>query len=390
MLNRYKNSDDMIAHLAPEESVYCICDSALEKRARWFVENFEGDVLYAFKANPIRAIVDALYKGGIRHFDTASIKEISTINEWYDDGHTYFMHPVKGLKATAVAWHNQGVRHFVVDHLDEIEKFHQILPEAGMDAILIVRMATPSDDATFNLSSKFGVAPEGVVELMRAITSRGIRTGLCFHVGSQCVTTKGHAVALDITKSILDLARGEGIEIACLDVGGGFPAPYPTGATPPPLQDYLDVVSAGVNALSLPNNCPVMCEPGRALVAEGMSVVTQVTLRKEGSLYLSDGTHGTFGGVKLGLKFPVRAIRPNAMLSTETTPFTIFGPTCDSTDIFPYQMQLPKDIATGDWLELGLLGAYGPAVASDFNGFKPNQFCYVDEGFDPDASTVYV
>lgn len=381
MLNRYVNSTDMIAHLSPQESIYCICDHALENRARWFCDAFDGNVLYALKANPIKYVVDALYKGGVRHFDTASINEIATIDEWYDDAHTYFMHPVKGLQATLDAWNNHGVRHFVVDHPHEIEKFFSVLPGAAHEVVLVVRMATPSEDAKFNLSSKFGASVDEAVKLLQNVQARGAKAGLCFHVGSQCATTKGHEAAFEVTRQVLDKA---GVEIVCLDVGGGFPAPYPE-YNPPPLQDYLDVISRGVKSLSLPEGCELMCEPGRAMVAHGMSVVTQVVLRKDDSLYLNDGVHGTFGGVRLGLKFPGRAIRPNAVLSTQTTPFTIFGPTCDSTDVFPYQMDLPSDIATGDWVELGLMGAYGPAVRSDFNGFMPSSYCYVDEPYDSES-----
>ncbi|MBT6825177.1 MAG: ornithine decarboxylase, partial [Rhodospirillales bacterium] len=62
-------------------------------------------------------------------------------------------------------------------------------------------------------------------------------------------------------------------------------------------------------------------------------------------------------------------------------PFKIFGPTCDSLDVLPYEIDLPSSIAMGDWIEFGLMGAYGPAVRTEFNGFKPEHFCYVDEPF---------
>ncbi len=380
MLEQYATIEDMIAALQPEESIYCIRPGILEQRAREFIAAFDGRVLYALKANPMDPVVDALYCGGIRHFDTASIGEIAAISARYDDATTYFMHPVKGWRAMAAAYHQHGVRHFVIDHADELDKVLDVLGDVPEPPVIMVRLATPSKDATFNLSSKFGASPERCAELLRMAQSRGARTGLCFHVGSQCVTTQGHENALELAARVIETA---GVAIECLDVGGGFPAPY-EGDNPPPLSSYLEVVSRGIAAMNLPAGCTIMCEPGRALVAEGMSMVAQVQLRKDNSLYLNDGVYGTLGGTRLGLHFPTRVIRRNAQdanAHTTKTAFTIYGPTCDGLDVLPYTLDLRSDIAAGDWVEFGTLGAYGPATRTEFNGFKPDQYCYVDAPF---------
>ncbi|MBT3556570.1 MAG: type III PLP-dependent enzyme [Rhodospirillales bacterium] len=378
MLQQFPTTGHMIAALRPEVSTYCICRPALENQAQAFLGGFPGHVLFAIKANPMNEVVDALYEGGIRHFDTASIGEIASVYDRYDGVIPYFMHPVKGWQATHDAYHQYGVRHFVIDHLDELGKMHDILGDVDEPPVLVIRLSTPSKDAKFNLSEKFGVGLDEAVTLLREATVRGFPVGLCFHVGSQCETTDGYELAFDLTARVLAASNAP---IKCLDVGGGFPAPY-EGTNPPPLSDFMAVISKRVKALDLPSDCQLMCEPGRALVATGMSMVAQVQLRRDNVLYLNDGVYGTMGGARLGLHFPTRTYNKDGEVSTnDLGPFKIFGPTCDSLDVLPYEIDLPSSIAMGDWIEFGLMGAYGPAVRTEFNGFKPEHFCYVDEPF---------
>lgn len=379
MLQHYETTDEMVAEIRPEEPVYCFRPDILTENARRFVRHFNGRVLYAIKANPLTPVIEAVHAGGVRHFDTASLSEISSISRRYEDSHTYFMHPVKAWKAIEAAYHQYGVRHFVVDHSDEVNKVMDILDEVHEPPIFMVRLSTPSKEATFNLSEKFGASPEQAVSLLRQVADKGARAGLCFHVGSQCVSTSGYETAFRITGDVLSRTN---CPIHCLDVGGGFPVNYENTIPPaPPLEEYMSVINGGVETLNLPEDCYLMCEPGRAMVADGMSVVTQVQLRKGGMLYLNDGIYGTFGGSRLGLEFPKRVIRPASFLSGDPEPFKIFGPTCDSLDVLPYSINLPGDIRTGDWIEFGMMGAYGPAIRTDFNGFLPDTFCAVTAPF---------
>jgi ornithine decarboxylase len=378
MLQRFQTTGHMIAALRPEVSTYCICPSALEDNANAFLTGFPGHVMFALKANPMPEIMDALYTAGIRHFDTASIGEISSVSERYDDTTSYFMHPVKGWQATLDAYHKHGVRHFVVDHGDELDKMQDVLGDVEEPPVLVIRLATPSKDAKFNLSEKFGASLDEAVTLLREATVRGFPVGLCFHVGSQCLSTDGYEAAFDLTAQVLAASN---TPIRCLDVGGGFPAPY-EGTNPPPLENFLEVISRRVDELNLPADCEIMCEPGRALVATGMSVVAQVQLRRGNTLYLNDGVYGTLGGSRLGLRFPTQVYNQDGKMSEDDlTPFKIFGPTCDSLDVMPYDVELPSAIQMGDWVEFGLMGAYGPAVRTAFNGFRPDHYCYVDEPF---------
>jgi len=375
----FDNVEEFISECDPQESVYCVRPSVLKKNTQKFIKNFDGKVLYALKANPLKPIVDAIYDGGVRHFDTASLNEIKQISTCYNDARTYFMHPVKSWNSIKVAYHQFGVRHYVIDHVDELKKIINILTDEKDTLIIMVRLATPTKDAKFNLSSKFGACVDEVVKLLRAVQSKGAIPGLCFHVGSQCTSTFAYSQAFTLVKEVLSQTN---FPLHCLDIGGGFPVRY-EGTTLSPLEDYFEVIRDGVRSLNLTEKCDLMCEPGRALVADGMSVLTQVQLRKDDTLYLNDGIYGSLGGARLGLKFPIRVIREEQTLSEEDKQFTIYGPTCDGLDVLPYKIDLPDNTNTGDWIEFGMLGAYGPAIRTDFNGFKPSNFCFLSDTYLP-------
>ena len=122
-----------------------------------------------------------------------------------------------------------------------------------------------------------------------------------------------------------------------------------------------------------------MCEPGRALVASGLSLVVQVQLRKESAIYINDGIyHSLSETVTGGLSHPVRTIRVEGTLAEEKRNFRVYGPTCDSLDVLPQPYFLPEDIAEGDWIEIDQVGAYSNALVTKFNGFAPDTFVIVE------------
>jgi ornithine decarboxylase len=373
---RYPSPEAMIADLQPSYPVYCIRPRALAETARNFVERFPGRVLYAVKCNPHAAVLDALYKGGIRHFDTASLVEIAEVRERFSDGEAYFNHPVKARPHIGTAHAVYGVRHYVIDHEAE---FAKVLEETGgQDIVVHVRLATPEADVAYHLSAKFGAKPAAAAPLLRAVRDAGLRAGLAFHVGSQCREPAAYTTAL---AAVGDVLAGSGSEIQFLDVGGGFPATYP-GVAVPPLEEYFTAIEAGITSLGLRNDCILMAEPGRALVAECCSLVVQIQLRKDDDqLFINDGIyHSLSEAVTANLRFPMRLIRPGGTPATETAEFTIYGPTCDSTDVLPSKHALPVDAQEGDWIEIRDVGAYSNALATRFNGFHPDTFVeIVDE-----------
>ncbi len=360
--------DDLIAISRPEEPMHCLRPGVFVAIARDFVTAFPGDVLYAVKCNPEPAVLRALWAGGVRHFDCASPAEVALVRSMFPDAGIHFMHPVKARGAIREAWARHGVRDFAIDCADELAKLRTEVAATGVAGELgvIVRLALPKGQAVLDLSGKFGAAADDAVALLRAARPLAARLGVSFHVGSQCLDPLAWRRALGLVGEVV---RAAGVTIDIVDVGGGFPVAYPD-VVPPPLGAFVAEIEEGFDRLGLPS-AKLWAEPGRALVAGGGSVVVQVQLRRGDALYLNDGVYGSLADAgTLGFRYPVRLIRARDAADGATLrPFRFYGPTCDSADVMEGPFLLPDDIAEGDWIEIGQLGAYGGCLRTGFNGF---------------------
>jgi ornithine decarboxylase len=347
--------------------------------ARWFQENFKGDVLYAVKANPSPWVIRTLVDNGVTGFDVASIPEIELVAEHAPGSRMAFMHPVKSRAAISTAYFDHGVKTFSFDTHEELEK---ILDATGRakDLNLIVRMAVSAEGAAYSLSGKFGVdsfhAPALMLAARRATQEL---MGVSFHVGSQCMRPTAFQAAMAQTGRALVRA---GVFADVIDVGGGFPSIYP-GMIPPDMADYIAAIDRGFNEMPVSETTELWCEPGRALVAESTSLLTRVELRKGDALYLNDGAYGSlFDAAHAKWPFPVKGYRGGAdarELDGALKPFQFYGPTCDSIDHMPGPFWLPEDVQEGDFVEIGMLGAYGVAMSTRFNGFGAVETVAVDD-----------
>ena len=372
---RFDDVVSVVRALRPSYPVYCLRPELMAETARRFISMFPGTVLYAVKCNPHPAVLEALYRGGVRHFDTASLPEIAQICETYPNAFAYFMHPVKARAVIRTTHSVYGIEHFVVDHKNELRK---VLEETGgKDIVVIVRLKTEdTGDALYDLASKFGAEPDEAIALLREAAEIGCRTGLAFHIGSQCSEPRVYRQALALTGEVIARA---GVEIDCLDVGGGFPAHY-ANAEVPPLENYMAEIRTGLKDIDLKPTIKVFSEPGRALVAGGCSLLTQVQLRKGQRLYINDGIYGSLSEmVQVNIRMPMRLIRLDGTPSETLRPFTLNGPTCDSLDVLPGTFELPEDAREGDWIEIDQVGAYSNALATNFNGFYPGTFVEVHD-----------
>jgi ornithine decarboxylase len=338
--------------------------------ARWFQENFKGDVFYAVKANPSPWVIEALVANGVTSFDVASIPEIELVAQYAPGSRMAFMHPVKSRRAISQAYFDHGVRTFALDTHEELAK---IIDATGgaKDLNLMVRLAVSAEGAQYSLSGKFGVdAHEAPGLLLAARRATQELMGVSFHVGSQCMRPTAYQAAM--TQASRALVRA-GVFADVIDVGGGFPSVYP-GMVPPALSDYMDSIDRGFAEMMVHETTELWCEPGRALVAEASSVITKVELRKNDALYLNDGSYGTlFDAAHSKWPFPVKLLRGDGDDVQEVEgglkPYRFYGPTCDSIDHMPGPFWLPEDVREGDYVEIGMMGAYGVAMNTRFNGF---------------------
>ena len=368
-----------IESLKPGEPLYLVHPEEFAGAAKHFLTGFSGNVLYAVKANPHPIAIQQLWAAGIRHFDTASLGEIEIVKNLLPDAVCHFMAPVRLPGQGKAAFEKYGVTDYVVDSPSELDK---LFAEIGNPKKLrvFVRLVAQLGGALLEMSSKYGCSPEEAAKLLHKVKASGAAPCLTFHVGSQCLSPFSYAQAIEIAQRTITLS---GIEISALDIGGGFPTSY-AGQEAPPYHWYFDMVKEAMNTLGRPD-LPLMCEPGRALTAQGLSLVTQVMMRRGDRLYINDGIYGSFDEQRFTSfdeDYPPTAITLDAKgkarnLSGETRPFRAYGPTCDSADVLPRPVMVPDSIATNDFVLFDAMGAYTVSSRSSFNGYYPDSWAVI-------------
>ncbi|MBI1359216.1 MAG: type III PLP-dependent enzyme [Alphaproteobacteria bacterium] len=361
----YQTPLDLVRDRLPEKPVACVRPERVSIAATWFQGKFPGEVLYAVKANPSPWALDAVYAAGLRWFDVASEAEVQLIASRYPDAKMAFMHPVKSRKAIERSYFEHGVRIFALDCEAELEK---IVAATGgaRDLTLVVRLSVSNADATYKLSGKFGIDEDAAPALLSKARRFADELGVSFHVGSQCMSPSAYRDAMELASRVIVHA---GVTVDVVDVGGGFPSAYP-GMAPPDLQLYMNVIREAFEDMPVLMNADLWCEPGRALVAESTSILARVELVKDGALHINDGSYGNlFDAAHCKWPFPVKALRADGEFEGEYRDYRLYGPTCDSLDAMEGPFHLPADIREGDYIEIGMLGAYGVAMTTRFNGY---------------------
>ena len=333
--------------------------------------------MYALKTNPHPVVIKTLIESGINQFDVASIEEIKAVKEFSQTAKCSYMHTVKSRESISEAYFKYGVKTFSLDTKDELIKIIESTSYAK-DLELFVRVSVSNEHAEIDLSKKFGALNSEAAGLLRLAKLHSNKVGLSFHVGSQCMHpisyTKGIAVIGNIikkTKIIPDY----------INVGGGFPTIYPD-LIPQSLDNYFNEIKKSLESLKLKKLPEIICEPGRALVAESGSTIVRVNLRKKQKLYINDGTYGTlFDAGTPNIVFPSKMIKDNSnkIISKKLTAFDFYGPTCDSMDYMKGPFLLPNNIKENDYIELGQLGSYGLTFRTQFNGFYSDEIYEVED-----------
>jgi len=378
-LHIYPDAKTVARVREPDEPVILNRPHAATRAAKFFAEKFPGKVLYAVKANPAPDLIEVLWRAGVTHYDVASIAEVRLVRELLPDAVLCFMHPIKTRGAIREAYHKHGVRTFSLDSIEELEKIveecrDRETGEAAADLRLCVRLRVSSEYSELSLASKFGCDLLEAPELLQLARQHCDWLGVCFHVGSQAMTPFAFVQAMDRTRAAIAEAS---VVIDMIDVGGGFPSIYPD-MEPPPLEDYFAIIHQHFEALPVAYNAELWCEPGRALAAEYSSMIVKVERRRAGELYINDGAYGAlYDAAHVGWRFPVNALEDDLRDGLED--FAFYGPTCDDADYMAGPFPLPADIQAGDYIEIGMLGAYGAAMKTGFNGFGDAECVVVED-----------
>ncbi len=374
-MQKFKTVDELVSQLKPERPVYCIRKKSIQVASKTFQNKFSGTILYAVKTNPHPEVLKTIIQSGINNFDVASIKEIEDIRKISPEAKCSFMHTVKSRESIKEAYFKFGVKTFSLDTKDELIKIIESTNQAK-DLELFVRVSVSNEHAEIDLSKKFGALTSEAVGLLRLTKQFAKKIGLSFHVGSQCMHPISYAKGITEVGNIIKRTK---IIPHYINVGGGFPTIYPD-LVPQSLDNYFAEIKKSLKNLKLDKLPEIICEPGRALVAESGSTIVRVNLRKKQKLHINDGTYGTlFDAGVPNIVYPSRLIKNGKIISKKLTSFDFYGPTCDSMDYMKGPFILPNNIKENDYIELGQLGAYGLTFRTKFNGFYSNEIYEVED-----------
>ena len=374
-MQKFSTVDNLIKTIQPINPVYCIRPNSIKSACTWFKNNFPGKILYAVKTNPNERVIKYIHDSGIEQFDVASINEVKLIKKLFPDARTYYMNTVKSREHIKEAYFNYNIRDFALDTKEELQKIIEATNNAK-DLILYVRVSISNEHAEIDLSKKFGTLPSEALGLLRLTKAHATKVGLNFHVGSQCMHPISYAKGIRDLGNIIKKTK---IIPDIINIGGGFPSIYPD-LQPQPLENYINEIKKSIDNLKLEKKPELICEPGRALVAESGSTIVRVVLRKKQTLYINDGTYGSlFDAGVPNFVFPTRMLSNGRMASKKLTAYNLYGPTCDSIDYMKGPFVLPNNLKEGDYIEIGQLGAYSLTFRTKFNGFYSDQIFEVQD-----------
>ncbi len=332
---------------------------------------------YAVKCNPSPEIIDTVLAAGAS-FEVASLGELRELQQrGVAPADVLYSNTIKPASHVAAAA-DAGLWRFSFDSESELHKIARHAPGSAVYA----RVRVDDSSSVFPLSRKFGAEAHHARALLHVARSLGLQPyGITFHVGSQCTSTSAWVQALASIGRMMRQLRADGIVLEMVNIGGGFPARY--GDPVPSIEQIGAVVERALDELLPYVPALVAAEPGRHLVAETAVMAATVLGREvragEDWLYLDVGAYNGLMETQQTVgqwRFPLWTSRPDHAYA-EQIPYTITGPTCDSSDTMFYGVPLPATMCEGDRIYVGSTGAYTLSYASHFNGFPPPQALFL-------------
>lgn len=337
----------------------------------------EAQCFYAVKCNPSHEILCTLANLG-SGFEIASIGELEMLKLAGVDPHqVLYSNPVKPSSHIAAAY-EAGLWRFAFDSESELHKLSAHAPGSAV----IVRIRVDDSTSIFPLSRKFGAEIHEARALLRLAQALGLRAhGITFHVGSQCTSTAAWRQAIAAVGRLMAQLEGDGVVLEMVDVGGGFPARY--SDLVPSVNEITQTLSLALKELLPYMPDTVATEPGRYLVAESGVLVSSVLGREvragENWAYLDVGAYNGLMETRQTVnqwRYPLWTSRPDHAMVPHI-PFTVTGPSCDSTDTMFHGALLPATLDIDDRVYIGSAGAYTLSYASPFNGFPTPRAIFV-------------
>jgi diaminopimelate decarboxylase len=362
---------------------YVVAEDDVRARARAFLGGLrrrhpDGDALFASKAFPCTAVLSVLADEGLS-CDVASGGELAmALRAGFDPARIYLHGNAKSLEELEFAM-RAGVGHIVLDSADDADRLEGAAAAAGAVQEVLIRVTpdvsgeTHAAISTGQADSKFGVGlRDAPAAIARVGSSPHLRlVGLHCHIGSQLLD-------LDPFRRAVDALAGLG-RFEVLNLGGGLGVAYLEGQRPPPLDEYLDTVVAAVHD-RCGRDVRLLLEPGRALVANStVTLYTVQTVKRNVSTWVA-----VDGGMSDNLRPMLYGSRYTALLAerplaTGAEPCRLAGKHCESGDVIAHDVHLPAP-SPGDIVVTPATGAYGYAMANNYNGVPRPPVVFVSDG----------
>lgn len=348
---------------------------AIRERYADFKKNFpDASIFYAMKADAEPEVLETLNEVGAC-FEAASVYELELLKKLK-------ISPDRILYGTSVkpeshirAFHEYGVNRFAFDSMQEIEKIAAVAPKARV----YVRVSVNDSGSIYRFSEKFGTVHENAVPLLLRARDLGLEHyGISFHVGSQAGNPDAWAHAVRGLAPVINHLNELGLTVEILNIGGGYPAQYPSSENHITLEEISLSVQKEYKKLS--HKPHIVLEPGRAMVAESAILVASVIARVERIehtwLFLDAGVYnGLFESLAYQGSIQYRVTSMRQAYDVGDAVFALAGPTGDSWDVMSREAHLPSDINVGDKLVFHNVGAYNLVMVGRFNGFpKPDVY----------------
>lgn len=325
--------------------------------------NFSSEeIFYPIKANYNLSIINLLKTNGCG-FEAGALSEITLlINAGITPNQIIYGNPVKSISSIQNAYH-LGIKRFCADHINEIQKLAIHAPKSE----IYFRLSIDNKGAEWDLTKKFGCSYKELPELFNKAKELGLKpVGISFHVGWNNHFLKTWKSVFEKISDQVRILQKERIFFETINIGGGFPSHN---------VNQFDLLSK-ISSIILPHilnwksqGIRVVAEPGSFLMANSgvmvVSIIDCIQRNNVNWVYVDSGIFQGFYWILKGLKY---TITPLSINSKEQEKMIVCGPTCDSHDVFSYQVMLPKSIQIGDKLLIHPAGAYITS-SYNYNGF---------------------
>ncbi len=368
--------------------LYVLDEDLIRKHCRVYREAMEkyyggnGLVLYASKAFCSMYICRVAKEEGLG-LDVVSGGELYTaLKADFPMDKVYFHGNNKTVDEIELAVKN-GVGHFIVDNIYELETLNETAKKAGIVQKIMFRIK-PGVDAhthsfiqTGQIDSKFGVALENgeAFEIIKkASEMSNVKVdGIHCHIGSQIFDIEPFCKAAEIMMNFIgDLKDKLGLEIDMLNLGGGYGIMYTESDDPVPYDEYIRHISGIVKETAEKRGVKVpfiLMEPGRSIVAPaGVTLYTVGGVKDIKNVRKYVSVDGGMGDNPRYIMYQseYEAVIANKARAERTEKVTIAGKCCESGDILLKDAMMPE-IHVGDTLAVLATGAYNYSMASNYN-----------------------